>query len=138
MCVEAMTRVLLTGCDPFLRERLRGELESRGAEAVIAEDDASAARELESQRWDGIVTGLDPTPRSSGLALLAAARVRVPIARRVLVIERRVLLADAAVAAGLADRVLSGVSSSARIGALAEWLVSSCDHGPRRYDWPLA
>lgn len=114
------------------RDRLRAALEACGAEVLVAEDDRAAARALGGGRIDGLIVDLDPSPRASGLALLLAAQERVPSARRVLVVDGHAPIADAAFAAGLADRVLEHDPDEQHVDALAEWLVTLCDHAPRR------
>lgn len=100
-----------------VRERVCAALEARGAETCA---DLEAA--LENGPVDAVVVDLDPTPRSSGLGILLAASARVPRARRVLLVEGRGSIADAARAAGVADHVLLGLAPG-RLEAVAEWLV---------------
>ena len=80
---------------------------------------------------DAVIAELDPSPRTSGLGILLTASARAPRARRVLLVEGRASIADAAFASGVADRVLLGVVPP-RIDAIAEWLTAICEHGPRR------
>ncbi|MDQ3034319.1 MAG: hypothetical protein M3Y87_18065 [Myxococcota bacterium] len=115
-----------------MRDRLRTSLEARGAEVVIAPDDASASHAIGGGGIAGMIVELDPSPRASGLGVLLAARERIPSARRVLVVEGRASIADAAIAAGLADRLLIDSANERRIDAIADWLVTLCDHAPRR------
>ena len=131
-----MTCILVLGCGAELGARLRDELERHGAEIVVADDPPAAVSALAARRIDGVVAALDAEsttgPRASGLGLLLSARAHHPIARRVLVVERRGPVVEAALATGIADRVLAGPPSAVRVGALAEWLADVASHAPRR------
>ncbi len=126
-----MTRVVVLGCAPALRERLRAELSKLGAELVVADDQEAALDAIELGGIGGVVAHLDPGLHASGLGFLLAARMRIPHARRVLVVDRRAALCDAAIATGIVDRVITLPLSSIRVGLLADWLSDVCDHGPR-------
>jgi hypothetical protein len=109
-----------------LRDRVCSALEARGVECAFDLEVGIA-----EGRVDAVIAELDPSPRSSGLGVLLAASSRAPRARRVLLVESRASIADAAYASGVADRVLLGFVPP-RIDAIADWLAATCDHAPRR------
>jgi DNA-binding NtrC family response regulator len=135
MSARMRARVVVFAREGVTRDRLCGALDALGAEVVVARDRLAAARALDDGPVAGLVVDLDPTPRASGLGLLLAARERTPAARRVLLADRHDAIADAAYAAGLADRLLGAHDD--RLGAsvleaAADWLLAVCDHAPRR------
>lgn len=116
------------------RERLRAILDEHGADVVLAEDERDFAEALGRDALApiaGVIVDLDPSPRASGIGALLAARAHAPVARRVLV-ARRGSIVDAALAAGVIDRVLPHLDDPYRLSAIAAWLVALCDHAPRR------
>lgn len=115
---RAMTyRVVVVTRAGALRERVCAALEARGAETCRDLEQA-----LEGGPVDAVIVDLDPCPRTSGLGILLAASTRVPGARRVLLVDERASIADAAHAAGVCDHVLLGLAPS-RVDAIADWLV---------------
>ncbi|UJR78863.1 hypothetical protein [Sandaracinus amylolyticus] len=119
-------RVVVVAKAGALRDRVCDALQARGVETCGDLDAAMASGPI-----DAVIAELDPSPRKSGLGILLAASERAPRARRVLLVEGRASIADAAFASGVADRVLLGYVPP-RIEAIAEWLTSTCEHGPRR------
>lgn len=130
--VMGTTRVVLFARPGAARDCVRASLEARGAEVVLVADDVSATIAMGTGSVAGMIVDLDPTPSASGLGVLLAARELVPRARRVLMVDARASIADAAVAAGLVDRLLFDGTPVRRIEALADWLVTLCEHAPRR------
>lgn len=110
-------RVVVVTRAGALRDRVCAALEARGAVTCRDLDQA-----LEEGPVDAVLVELDPSPRKSGLGVLLAATARVPHARRVLLVEGRASIADAAHAAGVCDHVLLGLAPS-RVDAIADWLV---------------